>query len=465
MRPPRTILLSLAFLAMAAAWPARALELGRIQIDSALGEPLRALIPITAYTDAELEQLRLANASAESYQLLRLVRRPSIEVLTLEVDRGGAVPVLRIATPVPVTEPHLDLLLEVRWSAGRLLREYVLLIEPRRVLEPTPIAIPEIATVGVRAKAETAADVPGNAPANASANTPANTQTATTWPVRPGDSLSHIAHQLHLPGTSFKQRVYGIYEANPTAFVQQDIHRLRQSVNLQIPAPATLAAIPEAVAIQRLGEIISGAAVVSGKVTAAAAEAPRLGLPRDAVRISRGEEGQAKTNKDGQPHLQAIEEEVTARAHALEEAEARIAALEKSIQDLQRLLAARKAHEAMLDLSVEEKAWDIRSPQVLALLALILLPALFWGGYRLGLGFRPRSKDAKLVLPGLAGLNLDLSAVSDIHSGAENGLSLARAHVVLGEYEAARAMLTEILVRGSATDQAEARRMLDALDR
>jgi len=54
-RTPRALFLVLAFLAAAWAWPARALELGRIQIDSALGEPLRALIPITAYTDAELE--------------------------------------------------------------------------------------------------------------------------------------------------------------------------------------------------------------------------------------------------------------------------------------------------------------------------------------------------------------------------------------------------------------------------
>ena len=449
MRAPRTISLSLAFWAMVAAWPVAALELGRIQIDSALGEPLRAVIPITAYTDAELEQLRPSHASAESYQLLRLVRRPPIETLTLELDRGGAVPVLRVATPVAVTEPHLDLLLEVRWSAGRVLREYVLLIEPRRVPEPTPIATPEVPASAVQAKAETGTSVSHPAP--------------TTWPVRPGDSLSRIAHQLHLPGTSFNQRVYGLYEANPKAFVQHDIHRLRQSVDLQIPAPAALAAVPEGVAIQRLGELFSGTTVVSGKVTTAPAEAPKTGLPRDAVRISRGDAGKEQSNKDG--HLQSIEEEVTARAHALEEAEARIAALEKSIQDLQRLLAARKAQEAMLDLGVEEKPWDIRSPQVLGLLSLILLSFLFWGGYRLGLRSKLRSKTPEVVLPGLAGLNLDLAPSSDAQSGAENGLSLARAHLVLGEREAARTVLTDVLVRGRAEDQAEARRMLDALDR
>ncbi len=453
MRVPRTISLSLAFLAMVAAWSAGALELGRIQIDSALGEPLRALIPITAYTDDELEQLRPVNASADSYRLLRLVRRPSIETLTLEVDRGGAVPVLRVATPVAVTEPHLDLLLEVRWPAGRVLREYVLLIEPRRVPEPTPIAMPEIATSEVQPKAEAAVE------------TSANSHAATTWPVRPGDSLSRIARQLQLPGASFNQRVYGLYEANPKAFVQQDINRLRQSVDLQIPDPAVLAAIPEGVVMQRLGEIISGAAVVSGKVTAVPAEDPGVGLPRDTVRISRGDEGKLKTSKDGQPRLQSIEEEVTARAHALEEAETRIAALEKSIQDLQRLLAERKAHEALLDLGVAAKAWDIRSPQVLGLLSLIVLLVLFWGGYRLGLRFSQRSKGPEVVLPGLAGLNLDLSSSLDIQPGVENGLSLARAHLVLGEREAARAMLIEVLSRGRATDQAEARRMLDALDR
>jgi len=455
-RTPRALFLVLAFLAAAWAWPARALELGRIQIDSALGEPLRALIPITAYTDAELEQLRPANASAEAYQLLRLVRRPIIETLTLEVDRGGALPVLRVATPAAVTDPHLDLLLEVRWSAGRVLREYVLLIEPRRVAAPTPIALPdalpEIATA--QPKADPVIDAPGSPHA----------KPAAVWPVRPGDSLSRIAQQLPLPGTSFSQRAYGLYEANPKAFVQQDIHRLRQSVDLQIPDPGVLAAIPEGVAVQRLGELMSGATVVSGKVTAALAEAPKAGLPRDTVRISRGDAGKAKHGQAGQPALQSIEEEVTARAHALEEAEARIAVLEKSIQDLQRLLAARQANKALLDLPVEEKTWAISSPQVLGLLALILLPALFWGGYRLGSGLRARPKGPEVVLPGLAGLNLDLAAPAS-GMGPENGLSLARAHLVLGEREAARSVLNEVLARGHTMDQAEARRMLDALDR
>lgn len=438
---------------MVAAWSARALELGRIQIDSALGEPLRALIPITAYTDAELDQLRPANASAEAYQILHLVRRPAIETLTLEVDRSGAVPVLRLATPVAVTDPHLDLLLEVRWPAGRLLREFVLLIEPRRVPEPVPIATPEVAAPGPQPTTETVVDATGDA----SAPIP------TTWPVRPGDSLSRIARQLQIPGTSYNQRVYGLYEANPNAFMQENIHRLRQSVNLKIPDPATLAAIPEDVVMQRLGRILTGAAVVSGKVTDAPAEAPKLGLPRDTVRISRGDDGKAKHGKGGQPQLQAIEEEAMARAHAIEDAQARIAALEKSIQDLQRLLAARKANEARLDLPVDEKIWDIRSPQVLGLLALILLPLLFWGGYRLGSGPRRRPKDKEIVLPGLAGLNLDLAPTSEVSAG--NDLSLARAHLVLGEREAAQAVLNKVLAQGSVMDQAEARRMLDALDR
>ncbi len=452
MRAPRLILLPLVFLAMVVTWPARALELGRIQIDSALGEPLRALIPITAYTDAELEQLRPVNASAEAYQLLHLMRRPAIETLTLELDRGGAVPVLRVATPAPVTDPHLDLLLEVRWSAGRVLREYVLLIEPRRVSEPAAIATPVVATVD----------------ASITVQPEAPTDTPVTWPVRPGDSLSRIARQLPLPGTSFNQRVLGLYEANPQAFIAQDINRLRQSVSLQIPESATLVAIPEGVAMQRLGELLAGGSVVTGKVTAAAAEAPKLGSARDTVRISQGDHGKQADN--GPSHFQNLEEEVTARAHALAEAEARIAALEKSIQGLQRLLAARQERETLLGLPVDERSWDIQSPQVLGLLALILLPALFWGGYRLGTGRGRRAGQRPtgptVVLPGLAGLNLDLGAgAAESGARAENGISLARAHLVLGEREAARSVLSEVLVRGSALDQAEARRMLDALDR
>jgi pilus assembly protein FimV len=424
-----------------------ALELGRIQVESALGEPLKAMIVISNYTPETLAQLKVVHAEAEAYQRMQLTRRPVIDALAVSLDNSGPLPVVRVTSALPLLEPHLDLLLEASWNAGRLLREYVLLIEPRRVPEVQAIVAPlvPVATDAVVA------------------NTPLETgQTHPAWPVQRGDTLLGIAQQIKAPGTSVPQRAYGLYAANSAAFIRADIHRLRLGATLHIPNADALLAVPDDIAQERLQTLLIPASAVRGRVTAAPDDAPAFASARDAVHVSRGASAQ-----ETQPSLQTIEEEVVARGQAIKEAEARIATLEKSVHALQKLVAdkAGQDHSDYLTAPLAMLRIDLPMAQVLGLLALILFPALFWAGLRFERARHAWRKPASLpvVLPGLAGLNLDLAP----SAGEEvaNGLSLARACLTLGDHASARDALHSVLASGSAADQAEARRMLDGLDR
>lgn len=424
-----------------------ALELGRIQIESALGEPLKALIVISDYTPEALAQLKVVHAEVEAYQRMQLTRRPVIDALTVSLDNSGPLPVVRVTSAMALMEPHLDLLLDASWNAGRLLREYVLLIEPRRVPEVQPIVAPLVAT-----------DVPAVV-----ANTPSETgQANPAWPVQSGDTLLGIAQQVKAPGTSMQQRAYGLYAANSAAFIREDIHRLRLGATLRVPSADALLAVPDGIAHERLQTLLAPASAAQGRVTAAPSDAPAFASARDEVHVSNG-----ASTQETQPSLQAIEEEVAARGQAIKEAEARIAALEKSIHDLQKLVADKAGQDRQDYLTAPLAALrrDLQMPQVLGLLALILLPALFWAGLRFERSRYAWRKPAKqaIVLPGLAGLNLDLTPSAG--EEAANGLSLARACLTLGDHESARDALRSVLASGSAADQAEARRMLDSLSR
>jgi len=62
---------------------------------------------------------------------------------------------------------------------------------------------------------------------------------AKDYKVKSGDTLSAIAENLKLAGTTTKGMMNAIYSNNPLAFINEDINVLKRGVTLQIPANKT----------------------------------------------------------------------------------------------------------------------------------------------------------------------------------------------------------------------------------
>jgi pilus assembly protein FimV len=108
-----------------------ALGLGRMAVQSALGESLRAEIDITNMSAEEASSLRVKVASAEAYRAAGIdynAALPSTQVTVAK--RADGRPYLRIVSDRVVQEPFVDVILELTWSSGRLVREYTLLLDP-----------------------------------------------------------------------------------------------------------------------------------------------------------------------------------------------------------------------------------------------------------------------------------------------------------------------------------------------
>ncbi|WP_443082371.1 type IV pilus assembly protein FimV, partial [Tepidimonas sp.] len=130
-----------AALASTLAGNAWALALGRVSVQSQLGEPLRAEIDVPAITDAEAAGLQVGIAPAERFRAANLEFNALLQDVSLEVQRrtdGRTVIVVRSARPV--SEPFLDLVVQARWAGGELLRGYTLLFDPPNLRPPTPVA-------------------------------------------------------------------------------------------------------------------------------------------------------------------------------------------------------------------------------------------------------------------------------------------------------------------------------------
>ena len=110
---------------------ANALGLGEIKLNSALSEPLDAeieLVQVRELTSTEIlptlaNENDFANSHIERYHFLT-----DLKFKVVVNEKGKSV--IRISSSKPVKEPFLNFLVEVNWPAGRLLREYTLLLDP-----------------------------------------------------------------------------------------------------------------------------------------------------------------------------------------------------------------------------------------------------------------------------------------------------------------------------------------------
>ena len=245
-------------LAAACLWGAQAwaLGLGRINVQSALGEPLRAEIEVTAITPEEAASLKLRVASPETYKAQGVDYNAALDAAQVQlVRRPDGRSVLRVSSERAVLEPFVDVIVEASWSAGRFVRDYTMLFDPPTLrtaqagaaapaatpapATPAPASPPVAAAPApvAAAPAPRAQPVPRQVPAPAAPPAVAAASAGKQeYQVRPGESLSRIAGQVRRPGVSLDQMLVALFRANPQAFMGANMSRLRAGAVLTVPS-------------------------------------------------------------------------------------------------------------------------------------------------------------------------------------------------------------------------------------
>ena len=251
-----------------AAGGAQALGLGRLNVQSALGETMRAEIDITSLTPEEAATLKVRVAPADAYRTSGVEYNPILSSAQVQVARRDGRTVLRVSSDRAVQEPFVDVILELTWSTGRLVREYTLLFDPPSLPKPAPVVTAPPALAAAPAQPVATEAVPAPAPAvatalprNGSASAPAPAMAvrapaaapapvrppvaaAAEYRVRPGDSLSRVANRTQVSGISLDQMLVGLFRNNPDAFIDGNMNLLKSGAVLQVPSGEALAAVP-----------------------------------------------------------------------------------------------------------------------------------------------------------------------------------------------------------------------------
>lgn len=109
---------------------AEAAGLGRIKVESALGQPFSAEIDITALQADEFPQVLARVANAETYEATKVVYPPIVRQIRVSAERlNDGKPILKLTSNAPINEPLLDLLVEFSWGNGRVMQKYSVLLD------------------------------------------------------------------------------------------------------------------------------------------------------------------------------------------------------------------------------------------------------------------------------------------------------------------------------------------------
>jgi len=371
---------------------AQAAGLGKLTVTSALGQPLNAEIDLVSLQQGEAEALNARVAPPEAYRDARIEYGGSLRLLRFAVEkRANGQSFVKVTSVGPINEPFLDVLIEVSWPQGRVMREYPILLDPPGYAQgnasppavaasppPTTTArvesTPPAATPAATSSEPTTSSVAPSGSPSASTEMPASsggegTQAGsdTYGPVQKGETLRKIAEQVKPSTVSMEQMLVSLYRQNQQAFSGNNMNRLKAGQILKVPTADEAAAVEQKEANKEIRtqvadwksyrENVAGgvstlppraesSSAASGKISTAAVTPPPPPSSggSEVLKLSKSDSGgkaggaASKGGGDNQARVNALQEEVIAKDKALKESQSRVADLEKQIRDMQRLM-------------------------------------------------------------------------------------------------------------------------------
>jgi pilus assembly protein FimV len=367
-----------------------ALGLGEATVRSSLNQPLNAEIELLSVNELTEREIITALASREDFLRANVERTYFLSDVRFKVEMkpgGGAF--IKITSARPVREPYLNFLLEVNWPTGRLLREYALLIDPPTFSSEAPAPVVAAAS-SVSPQVSSTQAPSGRQPPVASARTTSTGSTRVTGgqygPVARNDTLWSVAMQTKpVDDVTAQQMMLALQDANPNAFLDNNINRLKAGQMLNVPDEAQIKARTAREAVVQVSAQNRAFAEGSSPDTRKAEALPerrsgdltavRPGKTQDQLRIvvdsdvgqeggSAAISGKVSAATGGTAELAVAQERLDKSERDKTDLQGRVGELEEQLETLQRLMSLKDEQLAALQVRLADAGQEVSLPEV-----------------------------------------------------------------------------------------------------
>ena len=225
-----------------------ALSVGKMNIESYLGEPLDISIDVNSVSKSELSTLDVSLASPALFTQAGIQYPDNAKNIHVDLDTSNEDNAKILVTSTnSVSDPFVHLLLKISWSGGNMLREYTALIDPSDYkAQPIVKAAAPASSLGV---------VKSVSPATTTVAASAAGSAQHHKPVVEGDSLSAIAALYRPADVSIQQAWMAFYNLNPDAFPDNNLNKITKGARLRIPSVAEMKATPKDQALSQVKQL------------------------------------------------------------------------------------------------------------------------------------------------------------------------------------------------------------------
>lgn len=237
-----------------------AIGVGEIHLQSFLGAPLQAEIPLNHLGELSVDQLKVQLGSQDDYGAMGVDYAYLHSQFKIEPIIKNGQGYVRISTREPITEPYLNFVLNLRWPQGQLVREFTVLLDPpTQAVASVPAAAPTTATTAATEAADQSPAAAANketpvaprrrherattrAVTTATETAPASVSSEGRYTIQRGDSLWRIANRMHAQAP-VEQVMAAIQANNPAAFINGNPNLLKEAVTIALPDAQQIAAL------------------------------------------------------------------------------------------------------------------------------------------------------------------------------------------------------------------------------
>lgn len=246
-----------------------AVNMGNINVVNSLGAPMNVSIELGIVGKDDAAGLSAHLAPPEVFKSAGLDYPSTLPPLNfkIEADASGGHRI-QITSVQPINEPFVNLLVELTWPSGKLLREYTFLLDSPGYIPARPLPgklerveqsvvdvsetelgdeetinefpLPKIAATAEEKK------LSGKVKNNNKVLDKNDRVPHDKIKVKDGDTLRRLAVQVMSSDVSLERALVALYRANTDAFYDQNMNRLKVGRILRIPEQSEIDALSQA---------------------------------------------------------------------------------------------------------------------------------------------------------------------------------------------------------------------------
>lgn len=217
-------------------------------LKSHLDQPFNAEIELIDVGNTPLNGIKANLASVEDYEKVGMQQAYALSYLSFNVEKNAqGKPVIKLRSSERISDPYMQLLVDLAWANGQIYRSYTILLDPPNY--NVGIVKTQLRNIVKRQSELEQSSLRNNVEERASTAKVVDNRDVTSYgPTVANETVWQIAQRYKTDNITLQQLILAIVGSNPEAFTEGNLNGLKEGSRLLIPTASMANRVPMSLA-------------------------------------------------------------------------------------------------------------------------------------------------------------------------------------------------------------------------